>query len=653
MRRGVRMLGVFLLPVIFIAVLTNSAAAVIHNISIGNFFFSPTNTTVNPGDTVRWTMVGGIIHTTTSDIGSPKSWNSGDMSVSDTYDVVFTAGDGPGPFPYHCAYHPTMVDTILMAPAPAESTVFIFLMNEAQSNSCAGTGSAATGFGVAVLSSDSTQLSFHIVHNVAGAVDAHVHLGAPCVEGGIVFPFSSPVSPIVQNWALTPTDVANLFAGNLYVNIHSPSSPAGEIRGQIVPTEIRFLFTLDEAQSNGGAGTGSFANGVVIGLLNANGKELSTTVRHNVSSPADAHIHIGAPGVEGGIKFGFSSPVSPITGTWMLGKQDIIDLLSGNLYINVHSTAFPAGEIRGQYVNSDLVFASRLDEEQSGNTGSAATGFSTLVLKTDPYKPMQLSIYCEHNVVNPVDAHIHLGAPGVDGPIQFAFSSPVSPISDTWFLNNNDLTNLLDGNLYINIHSPTFPAGEIRGQYNLMDSISIKFYLDDNQANNCAGTGSTALGTGMVVLKPGGRELTVSLTHNVSSPVDGHIHLGGPCITGGILFGFSSPISPIKDVWYLTSLDIVDLLQKELYANVHSTAFPAEEIRGQIVRPSFICGDANGNGSINILDATFIIAYLFKSGPEPVPLQAANVNNTGGINILDATYLISFLFKNGPDPNCP
>jgi len=119
------------------------------------------------------------------------------------------------------------------------------------------------------------------------------------------------------------------------------------------------------------------------------------------------------------------------------------------------------------------------------------------------------------------------------------------------------------------------------------------------------------------------------------------------------LFGFSSPISPIKDVWYLTPLDIVDLLQKELYANVHSTAFPAEEIRGQIVPPSFICGDANGNGSINILDATFIIAYLFKSGPEPVPLQAANVNNTGGINILDATYLISFLFKSGPDPNCP
>lgn len=413
------------------------------------------------------------------------------------------------------------------------------------------------------------------------------------------------------------------------------------------------MFTLDEAQANGGAGTGSFANGLAIGLLNANGKELSTTGRHDVVSPADAHIHIGAPGVEGGIKFGFGSPASPISGTWTLGKSDIIDLLSGNLYVNVHSTTFPAGEIRGQYVNSNIVFTSRLDEEQSGNTGSPATGFSTLVLKTDPYKPMQLDIYCEHNVSSPVDAHIHLGAPGVDDPIQFTFSSPVSPIFDTWFLNNSDLTNLINGNLYINIHSITFPAGEIRGQYTLTDSQAIKFYLDDNQANNCLGTGSSALGTGMVVLKPGGREITVSLTHNVSIPVDGHIHLGGPCITGGILFGFISPTSPIKDVWYLTPLDIIDLMQKELYANVHSAAFPAEEIRGQIVPPTFRCGDANGNGSINILDATFIIAYLFKGGPEPVPLQSANVNNTGGINILDAIYLISYLFKGEPNPNCP
>ena len=70
------------------------------------------------------------------------------------------------------------------------------------------------------------------------------------------------------------------------------------------------------------------------------------------------------------------------------------------------------------------------------------------------------------------------------------------------------------------------------------------------------------------------------------------------------------------------------------------------------VRP-FLCGDANGNGIRNILDVTFTIAYLYKGGPSPNPLQAADVNHSGSINILDVTYMISYLYKGGPAPNCP
>lgn len=38
-----------------------TAFATIHNITIGNNFFSPTGTIVNPGDTVRWTWAGGFL----------------------------------------------------------------------------------------------------------------------------------------------------------------------------------------------------------------------------------------------------------------------------------------------------------------------------------------------------------------------------------------------------------------------------------------------------------------------------------------------------------------------------------------------------------------------------------------------------------------
>ncbi len=66
----------------------------------------------------------------------------------------------------------------------------------------------------------------------------------------------------------------------------------------------------------------------------------------------------------------------------------------------------------------------------------------------------------------------------------------------------------------------------------------------------------------------------------------------------------------------------------------------------------YVCGDVNGTQTVNILDITYLIAYLYKEGPPPVPMEAADVNGTGTVNILDITYLISFLYKEGPEPNC-
>lgn len=69
--------------------------------------------------------------------------------------------------------------------------------------------------------------------------------------------------------------------------------------------------------------------------------------------------------------------------------------------------------------------------------------------------------------------------------------------------------------------------------------------------------------------------------------------------------------------------------------------------------PFHVCGDADGSGAINILDATFIINYLYKGGPAPVPGEAGDANGSGTINILDVTALINYLYKGGPEPVCP
>ncbi len=67
----------------------------------------------------------------------------------------------------------------------------------------------------------------------------------------------------------------------------------------------------------------------------------------------------------------------------------------------------------------------------------------------------------------------------------------------------------------------------------------------------------------------------------------------------------------------------------------------------------YVCGDANNNGDVNILDVTFLISYLYKDGQAPDYMDACDVNDSGTVNILDVTYLISYLYKDGPELNCP
>jgi hypothetical protein len=63
------------------------------------------------------------------------------------------------------------------------------------------------------------------------------------------------------------------------------------------------------------------------------------------------------------------------------------------------------------------------------------------------------------------------------------------------------------------------------------------------------------------------------------------------------------------------------------------------------------CGDANGDGSIDIADVFFLINFLFAGGPLPPGL--ANVNEDSAVDIADVFYLINALFAGGPAPSCP
>jgi Tol biopolymer transport system component len=67
---------------------------------------------------------------------------------------------------------------------------------------------------------------------------------------------------------------------------------------------------------------------------------------------------------------------------------------------------------------------------------------------------------------------------------------------------------------------------------------------------------------------------------------------------------------------------------------------------------STICGDADGNGKINLLDISYVINYLYRSGPPPNPMAAGDVNNSGKVNLLDISYTINYLYRSGRKPAC-
>jgi hypothetical protein len=206
----------------------------------------------------------------------------------------------------------------------------------------------------------------------------------------------------------------------------------------------------------------------------------------------------------------------------------------------------------------------------------------------------------------------------------------------------------------VNIHSAAFPPGEIRGQLSLFEEQSFSFTVDEAQANDCNGTGSSATGLAEVKLKPGGLESTISIVHDVSNVIDGHVHLGEKCVSGDVQFGFDSPLSTVTEIWYLSSEDVINLMQGDLYVNIHSMTFQDGEIRGQIENsiPTSCCVGLTGNvdgdptDMVDLGDLTALIDFLFISFTPPECMAEANVDGdpSGSIDLGDLTALIDFLF---------
>lgn len=67
---------------------------------------------------------------------------------------------------------------------------------------------------------------------------------------------------------------------------------------------------------------------------------------------------------------------------------------------------------------------------------------------------------------------------------------------------------------------------------------------------------------------------------------------------------------------------------------------------------TWVCGDVTGDGvNVNLTDLTYLVNYLFQSGPPPASVQAADGNCDGQLNLTDLTRLVNYLFVNN-QPLC-
>jgi len=76
-------------------------------------------------------------------------------------------------------------------------------------------------------------------------------------------------------------------------------------------------------------------------------QQLTYTVTYQGITPTVAHIHTGAPGTSGSVAIPFANLTSPIMGTVTLTPEQADNLLNNRMYVNMHSSTYGNGEIRG------------------------------------------------------------------------------------------------------------------------------------------------------------------------------------------------------------------------------------------------------------------------------------------------------------------
>lgn len=389
---------------------------------------------------------------------------------------------------------------------------------------------------------------------------------------------------------------------------------------------------LTGSQEVGGVVTNAIGCGRFVIDPVANTVDYYIVVGGLSSAETAAHIHgYSGPGVNSPPVH--TLPPGPVkTGTWVYPEANEADVLNGNIYVNVHTTLNPGGEVRGQVV--DLV--ARLDElQENPPTGSAAEGYGLFRIDT---VNNQLYYYIVHNVAGENNAHIHGRVAhrenaGVLHPLPLG-----SPKVGTWNYPEADEDDILRGATYVNIHSPAAPAGEIRGQI-----TPVVVPIDATQ--EAGAVASPGVGIGLVSIDTVNDRLGYDFEYRDLTTPENNAHIHGyapPGVNAGVVHPLALGVRKVGRWNPYPAANEAMILDGLTYVNIHTTMFAGGEIRGQLeFRPLPCPGDTNHDGVIDVSDLGSLLAAFGTAAGGPGYNYFADLNKDGNIDVSDLGGLLA------------
>ncbi len=332
---------------------------------------------------------------------------------------------------------------------PASSNTFSALLSGDQE--VPATSTSASAYGTIVLDPVAKTISGVLVTSGIVGTAAHIHNALPGVSGPVVFPLAGgPTVWTLAATSITDAQIADLKAGAYYLNVHSTAAPSGEIRGRL-NQQLRFA-ALNGANEVPAVTTTASGTGVLA--LNPTTNQISGFIKTTGITGTAAHIHEGAAGVAGGV-------IVPLTqtpagsGVWvvpagqLLTTSQVASFNAGNLYFNVHSTANPGGEIRGQIVAATIKLGTAaLDgtkEVPAVTTTASGTGIMAL---------NSITQLVNGNVattgIDGTAAHVHAAAAGVTGAVivPLTLTPPASTFQNPVAISTTSLADGTVGSAY-------------------------------------------------------------------------------------------------------------------------------------------------------------------------------------------------------------